>query len=198
MWYSQSKVEKWGRRGLAPPLPPWRGAEAAAYNHSKLAEEKHKFLSRGGRDKATCMGEPRGGTWAPLLLPREFPLWPQMETWPAAEAQLGSPVFPHPGFWFSVLQGRGVLRREAGRWCASPAVGHLRGEAAGGQLASLPGPQAPALQLPLGTPQSSQRPMLCFWKPGPVRFTPSSQDYPFPAPSQSMAVFCDLVVYAQL
>lgn len=25
MWYSQSKVEKWSRRGFAPPFPPWGG-----------------------------------------------------------------------------------------------------------------------------------------------------------------------------
>lgn len=60
----------------------------------------------------------------------------------------------------------------------------------------VPGPQP--FQLPPGTSQSSQRPILCFWKPGQVRFTPFSQDQPFPAPSQSTAVFCDLVVYAQL
>ena len=184
--------------GPCPSLPPMGGRrQRLGYNHSKLAEEKHKFLARRGRDKATYMGEPRGGTWAPLLLPREFPLWPQMETWPAAEAQLGSPVFPHPGFWFSVLQGGGVLRREAGCWCASPAVGHLWGESGRRWHHFLvSGPQP--FQLPPGTSQSSQCPILCFWKPGPVRFTPSSQDYPSPALPHSVAVFCDLIVDAQL
>lgn len=189
-----------GQAGPCPSLAPMGGGrrQRHGYNHSKLAEEKHKFLARGGRDKATCMGEPRGGTWAPLLLPREFPLWPQMETWPAAEAQLGSPS--------SHTLASGSLCSRAEECCEGRRVNGVpvrqwatcegRQREASWRHFLVPGPQP--FQLPPGTSQSSQRPIPCFWKPGPVRFTPSSQDYLFPAPSQSMAVFCDLVVYAQL
>lgn len=178
-----------------PPMGGWR--QRHRYNHSKLAEEKHKFLARGGRDKATCMGEPRGGTWAPLLLPREFPLWPQMETWPAAEAQLGSPVFPNPGFWFSVVQG-GVLQREAGRWCASPAVGHLRREKAGGQLASIPGARASALPAPSGHPSEQSVPHTVFLEARPCEVHPIFPGLPVTCPIPVCGCLLYLMVDAQL
>lgn len=71
------------------PFPPPMGGRRYRhmYNRSRLAEKKHnRFLAR-GRDKATCMGESKGGA-APLLLPQELPLWPG-EDLAVAEAQLG-------------------------------------------------------------------------------------------------------------
>lgn len=179
MWYSQSKVEKWSRRRLAPPFP-MGGVENNGTDTIIVNWQKKNTSSQLGEEiRQRAWGSPEEGR-GPLCSSESFPFGPQMETWPAAGAQLGSPVFPNPGFWFSVL--REEFFKGGGRLCASPAVGHLQREKAGGQLASIPGARASALPAPSGHPQSSQCPILCFWKPGPVGFTASFPGLPVTCP----------------
>lgn len=74
------------------------------------------------------------------------------------------------------------MEREASRFCTSPALGHLQGEKAGGQVGlALLVPGLQPFQLPPGAPQGSQCPMLCFLEGRPCEVPPASPVLP-PAP----------------
>lgn len=198
MWYSQSKVEKWSRRRLAPPFPPWGGGGSGTDTIIVNWQKKNTSSWLEGEEiRQRAWGSPEEGR-GPLCSSHEsFPFGPKWRCGRRQRHSWGAPSSQ------TLVSGSLCSREECCKGRRAVGVPVLLWATCEGRKweASwhhflVPGPQP--FQLPLGTPQSSQCPILCFWKPGPVRFTPSSQDYLSLAPSQSVAVFCDLMVDAQL
>lgn len=87
-------------RALCPSSPPHGGSGGGGtYTIIVNWQKKNRTDSwLEGGDKATCMGESGGETWAPLLLPREFPLWPKWRLGCPQRHSWECHVFLLPGF----------------------------------------------------------------------------------------------------
>ena len=143
-------------------------------------------------------GGAQRGDNGPLYSSHEsLPFGPRWRRGRQRRRSWGSPVFPHPGFWFSVLWDEGVLW-EGRRVVSAPVLlwATCKGRRRAGRSAS------PSSSL-VCSPSSSLRarlrvvsaPCCGSRKPGPARFPPRLQYYP---PPWSVALFCNLVVSAQL
>ena len=102
MWYSQSKVEKWGRRGLAPPLPPWGGGGGSGMDTIIVNWQKRNTSSslEGEEIRQRAWGSPEEGP-GPLCSSHEsFPFGPK---WRRGRRQRHSWGARLPTPWLLVL-----------------------------------------------------------------------------------------------